>query len=85
VASYTDADPDQVASDDGIAATMLSIDMAYTASLAAIPRRNAMLASIGSSAADDTIMGGKTAQKKLSAVDELNDVDPKSTPICRIV
>jgi hypothetical protein len=71
VASYTNTAPDQVASDDGIAAIVLSIDMTYTVSLAAIARINVMLASMGSSsAADNTIMGGKTAQKKPSAVDE---------------
>jgi hypothetical protein len=81
VASYTNTAPDQVASDDGIAAIVLSIDMTYTVSLAAIARINVMLASMGSSsAADNTIMGGKTAQKKPSAVDELNDVDPKIDP-----
>jgi hypothetical protein len=46
VASNTNAAPDQVASDDGIAATVLYIDTTYTESLTAIAKGNVMLASI---------------------------------------
>jgi ClpP class serine protease len=79
VASNNNAAPDQVASDDGIAATIFSIDEAYAESVATIAEGNAMLASIGSSAAEDTIMGGETAHRKRS-VDESNDVEPVIDP-----
>jgi ClpP class serine protease len=79
VASNNNAAPVQVASDDGIAATIFSIDEAYAESLATIAEGNAMLASIEISAADDTIMRGETAHLKRS-VDELNDLDPVIDP-----
>jgi hypothetical protein len=79
VASNTNTAPYQasVASSDAddVAATVLSIDTAYAESLAVINEGNAMLASLGSSAADDTIIGSEMAHKKRSAIDELNE-DP---------
>ena len=66
-----------MASDDGIDATVMSIDTAYAESLAAISKGNTILASFASvgSSAGDTIMGGKTAHKKCGADYELNNVD----------
>jgi hypothetical protein len=81
--SYTVAAPDQVASlNDGIAATVSSIDEAYAESSAIIAKGNALLTQmLAQSAAEadsnDTSMAGEAALGNRSAVDELNDVDPK--------